>query len=733
MKYTKKQIEETHVRLKQELEGFAQGAELPGALQTQKLMAILPEQTGRKNTVQVELRHIAYAIAAVAVLLLSIALAYPSSRALLGGMVTGEKKTSGNTGILQEADPSLEPGAGSTKERLKQTQSQTETQTTEGGAKTVQLDARIERANSYMHIDAVFKKLRETYAADEKMLYASRSPGSVPPTAAAAPQENKSIEDAAGNDRSSAIGKTNTQVANVDEADILKNDGRYLYLAHNNENKYDDQGNYKAVQPSTVTIVALQSGGAMEKKTVITITPQDREKGERITGLFLWNGKLVVLTQQYADTFATGYSENELSSRLCGVRDIAQKTLVRVYALGDVKNPKLEATWSQDGSYLSARLTGDKLCVVTDYSVSLAQDAEKDAIYPKTGVNGKEERIEASCLYVPKTEPEANYLVVTTASLAQTGNKPKRAAVLGCGDTVYCTGEMLYAARSVYKDAGEVTEIYQFSIGGTPEFVASGEVKGSMLNQFSMDAYKGYLRVVTTQSTWDEKSGQRKTDNALYVLNARLKQEGSVHNLAPGETVQSVRFAGDTAYVVTFLQTDPLFVIDCSDPQKPVVKGELKIPGFSSYLHPVTKDLVIGIGKPGNDSGTTEGIKIALFDVSDPKKPLEVDQITVGKGSNYCDTPAWSEHKAFFYYTEKVLFGFPVCINEQWRIDTFRVDIAAKKLLRDKVYPSDVYDTASPDGSRRATYVHETLYGWFGDTLLSFSMQSGARLAELEV
>ncbi len=195
------------------------------------------------------------------------------------------------------------------------------------------------------------------------------------------------------------------------------------------------------------------------------------------------------------------------------------------------------------------------------------------------------------------------------------------------------------------------TTIYKVNAEGLDlEVVARGEVPGMLLNQFSMDEHDGYLRVATT-------SGWSNPTNDVYVLDADLRAYGALTGLAPTERIFAARFVGDTLYLVTFRQIDPFFVIDLSDPAAPRVVGELKIPGFSSYLHPVGEGLVIGLGQEDRR------LKVSLFDATDPESPREVDTFFVD-GDGY--SPALQDHKAVLVDETRDLFAFPV---QEWAWD----------------------------------------------------------------
>jgi uncharacterized secreted protein with C-terminal beta-propeller domain len=267
------------------------------------------------------------------------------------------------------------------------------------------------------------------------------------------------------------------------------------------------------------------------------------------------------------------------------------------------------------------------------------------------------------------------------------------------------------------------TTIYKLSLDGLDvEYEARGEVQGHLLNQFSLDEHEGNLRVATTNDGWFGGWGgpvpfaavtpgssdagvavdgtdspdvkevpeatqvpeeietiepmappvvEFKTSSNIYVLNDNLHIVGSLENLAEGERIYSARFMGDRVYMVTFKQVDPLFVIDLSNPRNPEVLGELKIPGFSNYLHPYDENTVIGIGQDtegevdegGFNAAIPAGLKIALFDVSDPENPQELDKYVLGDRGTYSD--ALYEHKAFFFDKETGLLVLPVNVQQR--------------------------------------------------------------------
>ena len=232
--------------------------------------------------------------------------------------------------------------------------------------------------------------------------------------------------------------------------------------------------------------------------------------------------------------------------------------------------------------------------------------------------------------------------------------------------------EILAEMKKKYEDISkelEKTVIHKVEIDGSNiEYKTSGEVTGHVLNQFSMDENDGYFRIATTKNrTWSRfDDGSSESYSNLYILDENLKQIGAIEDLAPDERIYSVRFMQNRAYLVTFKQTDPLFVIDLSDLRNPKVLGELKIPGFSNYLHPYDETTLIGIGKDAklneHERVVTGGLKVSLFDVSDVANPREADNIIIGDAGS--DSIALNDHRAFLFSADRNLLVIPATIRE---------------------------------------------------------------------
>jgi len=252
--------------------------------------------------------------------------------------------------------------------------------------------------------------------------------------------------------------------------------------------------------------------------------------------------------------------------------------------------------------------------------------------------------------------------------------------ILGGSDNVYASLNNLYVANTTYMQnqpilkemfnyifpTQEITTVYKFALeNGNITYKSKGDVEGTVLNQFSMDEYNDYFRVATTEGHVSRGGGN--SSNNVYVLDKELSVTGSVNNIAPGEQIYSARFMGDKGYVVTFQKVDPFFTLDLKDPKNPKILGQLKIPGYSDYLHPLDENHILGLGKntiQAEEGGFAwyQGIKIAIFDVTDFAHPKEVFKTEIGDRGT--DSYALHDHKAFLYDAQKELLVIPVMVAE---------------------------------------------------------------------
>lgn len=523
-----------------------------------------------------------------------------------------------------------------------------------------------------------------------------------------------SKNETATNEAADDYSKTNTQVQGVDEADIVKTDGTHIYYLANEK----------------LTIINTENASQMKEMSTIefdeTFTPEE---------LFFNNDKIIVIGTRFE------YDERE---KRIGIDDdylypnYMDKTYTsaKIYNVKDKTNPTLERTVEVEGSYLTARMIDSNVYIASNKymyyayicntykSTELNEDDFKPH-YLDTATSNETKSINFDCIYyIPEFE-DTNYLNIVAFNI--TNNQEANVeSYLGAGEEIYASKENLYVTKTKYdyerkNKTSITTEIYKFNLNNANcTFAKAGDVPGSVLNQFSMDECNGYFRIATTDSTsWNSESNT----NNLYVLNENLETIGKFEGLAKGERIYSVRFMGNRAYMVTFVETDPLFVIDLSNPTTPTVLGELKIPGYSKYLHPYDETHLIGIGEDTEvvnygygDRVVTNGMKMAMFDVTDPNNPQELYNVKIGEKGTYSEL--LYNHKALLFSKEKNIIAFPISITDNDYKVTFQgaivygVSLEKGFELKTKISNSATdYDRYySRNRVERIIYIKDTLF-----------------------
>ena len=482
--------------------------------------------------------------------------------------------------------------------------------------------------------------------------------------------ENTSTQSAAG-----GFSTTNTQVAGVDEPDIIKTDGsRILAVAQNHLHYIDISG----PEPNYRGSLALNS---------------DEDWGYD-QEIFISGNRALVFSNHHQPELLPVTQDQIQGENLSTADVIIQGNPVAVVQQVDISNPESMEVMAQlhvEGRYLSARSVGDLVWmslssnkidsqfvypsgpaaeeVAKRTNQEIAANAGLSAwlpAYQLQSPDGVSAGILPECeqLHAPTEFAGFNVLSVLSFNMSETLSKGDASAVLADGYTLYGSGESLYLAASApvlpepHQDAEPSfmnidtptewsTTLHKFSVSaeGPAGYEASGTIAGMLVNQFAMDDHNGYFRVATTLNPWDNDS----SESQLVVLeqhNQRLVEVGKVSGLGKTERIFSVRFAGDVGYVVTFRQIDPLYVLNLANPQAPSVAGELKIPGFSTYLHPLGEGLLLGIGQDADEEGRTNGTKVSLFDVSDVSRPQEVDAIIFEDAHSIAEY----DHRAFLHW-----------------------------------------------------------------------------------
>jgi uncharacterized secreted protein with C-terminal beta-propeller domain len=540
-------------------------------------------------------------------------------------------------------------------------------------------------------------------------------------------------------DSSSDYSQTNVQVAGVDEADFVKNDGKYIYVVKNEYNYGSIYNAFSSGSVGKVKIIDAYPASGMKVIDEITIEGS-------ITDILVNKDKLVV----FGSIYVPYYSPMPMSDMMCAgcIRPpyySSNFAFMRVYDISDRTNPELSKRVEVKGSYVESRMIGDKVyAVFSDYV---------DYTYPIPlyRVDGKEQKISPTDIsYFDFPDYGYNYNILSSIDLSDLSKETtKKVVLMGASQNLFVSKDNMYLSYTSYDyydpmwkvynevlspyfdgeekaqmakiDAMEISEwrkeklksqeavaymqgrlfnpldgsinytlreelqskiakrqqnlteqsrssentvVHKFALDSSFTYGGEASAPGRLLNQFSMDEYNGNFRIATTSgNSWDT---QNPSTNSVYVFNSAMKQVGKIDGIAKGESIYSVRFMGDRAYMVTFKKTDPLFVIDMYDPANPKILGKLKIPGYSDYLHPYDSTHIIGVGKNavadenGGDFAWYQGVKLSLFDVSDVEHPQEVASYNIGDRGT--DSYALREHKAFLFSKDKNLLVIPVTL-----------------------------------------------------------------------
>jgi hypothetical protein len=478
---------------------------------------------------------------------------------------------------------------------------------------------------------------------------------------------------------------TNNQVASVDEADIVKSDGRYVYLAVNGALRI-----MQALEPKLVSVTTLRG---------------------RVKELFVEGDRAVVYTSEGGKR-----SVNCTYGYDCAFGGDGSATRILVLDVSDRASPRLVRVIELSGSLIAARRIGHTVHTVVsdddtgapDYDLwpqdldrcgvkeayvkqRLAelkrQNAAKLRAYTwfPTLREGSTERLLCRDALAGAIDDGDAFTTLVSFDMTDDHTPSTSVSLRSRPGVVFASTDALYVATrhersgdqrwhkhrgwySFYRSLAEVSDLHKFRLGEHPadtRYVGSGVVPGHVLNQFSMDEYYGYLRIATTRGRVPNPDAASAVSTFAESPEGNLVRVGSLENIAPGEDIRAVRFDEDRGYVVTFKKTDPLFVLDLSRPDRPQQVGALEIPGFSTYLHRLDANHLLSIGFDANDHGSFaffDGLILELFDVTSPIDPKLMFREKIGtRGSS---SEAAGDHLAFNYFDEKGLLAVPMTICE---------------------------------------------------------------------
>lgn len=534
---------------------------------------------------------------------------------------------------------------------------------------------------------------------------------------------------------------TNLQMEGVDESDIAKIDGSYIYTV---EDKY-------------IVITDIRDGKLEE---ITRFLPKDCGAADRVMEIYVDGDQLILVVQGY-ETSLDGNSkagsdketsdketsdketkDEENSDKETAVSDVAKDgafcykmngkstTQIQVYSIVDRKNPEFEGRLIQDGYYNTSRKIGDVVYLFTQYNMTsdVTSYVEKkhgvedlkegngvsslaEAVIPK--VNG--EKVAAGEIYLPESSGESGILV---SSLDV--NKPDKVldsklVISGYAQT-YISKDALYLYEEDY-DGAMITNIAKFALDeGRISGVAATAVRGYVRDTFAINASDGYLRVLTTDySTEDEV-------NALYILDENMKLTGQLTGIAPGEEIYAARFMGNTGYFVTYRNTDPLFTVDLSDPAKPEIIGELKVTGFSEYLHFWDDTHLLGIGYESDEkTGNIENIKLSMFNIENPGEVTEEAKLVL-KDVDYSE--ALYDYKSVIISKDKNLIGL-VCedYSSSRTKQTYQIYSYENGTFKKQAEIPGINGVNYENV--RGMYSGNVFYLWINDNITSYDMTDG--------
>ncbi|MBP5165696.1 MAG: beta-propeller domain-containing protein [Oscillospiraceae bacterium] len=460
---------------------------------------------------------------------------------------------------------------------------------------------------------------------------------------------------------------TNVQVEGVDEADIVKTDGKYIYVLTYQQDLVILEAN--GAETRQLSSLRVASGYDAE---------DDYSKGSSnyAQEMYVSDGRVIIIRTGYE----WGYEGDRYYS--------SETTMAHVYDVSDPENPEFIGRAGQDGYYSDSRMYEGRLYLVSNHYVYRYYDideSEPGTYVPYIYRNGEKTMMPIDCISIIG-EDSSSYAIISVIDPQNADIEASETLLCNVG-SIYMSGESIYITSSRYDEEASdeymadqytvtdyterrVTDIVRINTANGLDISGTTTVPGYLVNQFAMDEYNGCFRLVTTvddysYSVYEDKKyeftnwkyNEGETYNCLYVLDGGLNIIGSVTDLAEDEYVRSVRFSGDIAYFVTFRQVDPLFAVDLSEPANPKVLSALKIPGFSEYLHIYSDGRLFGLGQDvDEETGWTNCMKMTMFDVSDP---ADVTEITTKLLEDDYWSVALYNHKAVLISAEKDIIAFP--------------------------------------------------------------------------
>jgi inhibitor of cysteine peptidase len=454
---------------------------------------------------------------------------------------------------------------------------------------------------------------------------------------------------------SPSYSRTNVQVAGVDEMDTVKTDGKYIYIS-----SWDEVNILNAYPPTSLENVSKINES-------LILGHDENDVYISFNGVFVLPQKLIVVASWYENHYVLydDVARVEVPTDYYGPR-----AYVFIFDMNDPSQPKLDYSVGISGYVQTARMIGDRVYLIAQHYQWMTQS---EMVLPRVWIGADSRELGLDSIYYDPEMRDASSFLSVLALNVSSEKYESVSVVAGYASTIYMSEQAIFMTiqkwvgeisvvngENVVEDSNTITTtIFKIAFDGlSMKAVARGDVKGWLLNQFSMDEKEPFLRVATTNMFFQPADGTTMS-NSVFVLDSDLNVVGSLTDIAPTERIYSARFIDDTLYLVTFRRIDPLFAIDLKDPTNPKIVGELEMPGFSSYLHPVDATHVLGIGSENSM------VKVSLYNVTDPTKPVEQSKFILD-GYSYSWSNVEYDHKAVLFDLEKQLLVIPISAYRQY-------------------------------------------------------------------
>ena len=483
--------------------------------------------------------------------------------------------------------------------------------------------------------------------------------------------------------------------------DVVKTDGSYIYVLKSSR---------------TVEIYRAEAG---EITAAATVQPETGDAQISYQDMYVDGDRMIL---------AGNIFQSQMSQEAADMyrMDSDTRTVADVYDISDPENPEFLGRTTRDGQYITSRKTGNHLYIFSEYAASLETMATAESPEMFLPCTQEDQLIPPEDLYAPSDGLEAwascEYLLMTSVDLGNPEEIQDQKAVLNGGWQVSVTLDSIYLRYIHWDSAETTTDLVRFAYeDGDFQAVAGVTLAGELTDEYALNEQDGYLRLLL--SGWD---GNQQT-NYVYVLNDQMQVTGQIDGLAPGEMIYSARFMGDIGYFVTYRNVDPLFAVDLSDPENPQIIGQLKVTGFSDYLHFYGEDRLLGIGWETNpETGEQTGLKLSMFDISDPENITEIHKLVI-EGVDYC--PAMNQYKAFLVDPEKNVIGFSTELYDDYGNTTADYMVfsynSQEGFAQEMKTGLPIEEIGYSTWEVRGLYIGDVLYVVMASEIRAFDMKNG--------